>query len=1610
MLLEDQRFIHEDLERLEQGIADRVIDDPRNLRERLSRDHQVAGFLDRIEEQSKRLLDIYKDAEGLRAQEIQSISTGDPFEEFYKRLDDIKDFHKRYPNEPVENLERAYKRKHPGEGEPFALEAESMFTGEEAYGQFFDLTQLHEQYLNIPGVKRLSYIQYIDQFDVFTPPQLPIKRTLKLSDRYFKYVGNLAGYLEGFMKRARPLDNLEKLFASFDAEFEKQWSSNEVPGWGPEVTGNGPSGPKTEGTGEGIWCADCEKEFKNENVYKNHLTGKKHIKAAEAKKSNGSSDAPDRNQTAIKDPSFNSLKERAVAEREHRIRSLAKTLESERQATRVNVERKQGMTERERQMEIEALMADAEPSYGGQPRDDESDEEGDDKIYNPLKLPLAWDGKPIPYWLYKLHGLGVELPCEICGNFVYMGRRAFEKHFSEARHIYGLKCLGITQQTNLFREIVRIEDAVRLWEKLEQDRKKEKDSRDNVVQMEDAEGNVMPERIYHDLQKQERNRHLKAASAAKSQNPDHRTISSWFTNHSKRIHDKETNLLALLSCLFPEKRPDKVYWLQSTSLARVIARCLYLGSSRIKDLDQWRLHGGGDLGQCVENVMSQAENKIIPGQEVTVEEIEDALREISSRCRFSGPAIRKTHSAVDVDEVLGPLYRRLSSRDSKWLTRMILKSYSPVQLPVDAVLKNMHFLLPQLLLFQDSFEGAVHLLRSTGLKHFPPRPQSEFAHLLSREALRYLVPRPGLKVGRPEFYKARSLKHCCKMINRRRMSLERKYDGEYCQIHIDITKGVPNIRIFSKSGKDSTVDRAGIHQTVKRSLKLGERDCKISRRCILEGELLVWSDRDAKILEFHKLRKFLSRSGRMIGTDYDSQPKSYEHLMIMFFDILLLDDDACLGKPHRLRRLLLKDTVTLIPGRADISEQEVIDFSQPDGPRRLQIAFSKCISERWEGYILKGCDEPYFAILSSDTKEGFCRWIKLKKDYIPGLGDTADFCLVGARYDPKDTQHLSNMGHLSWNQFFIGCLDNKDAVIQSDALPRFRLIEVIGRHSLSASDMQMLNQWGKFVACQAESNHVFETFSLHNSLPEMDIAFKTPFVVELLGSGFDKPGNTQYYTLRFPRVLKVHWDRTFRDAISFSELQSLADKARLVPEQGLLEETSLWYEKIGEAHGRSEYIIETSQASSHSTVLTSTPPSLQGTLTVTAARPTPPPSRGIGDSSPDKSALKKSNAPLLLKLQPTSKRDTPPSRSSSDLDPSQTSVKRRKVLSTTSTMATFAPQPPTFFQSLRDRGSPIPKSNVLYGKFQTSSFSQFNENMDKMKSTMPLGESPNPPLRQKAVSIPQPSFNDPVKGTVDNYHSKPAIPMHSSDTSPVRENLNGVHIDGGHDFLSRRDMINSIPRPLSDRLESPLCTIPMYCGDFGFVETLFRQAPRDFTFSMTRFVQTLGAPSTRERLRASNPSSADCDMALGIILINKRDPGSTLATQLYNIGNLVASSLQSQLSTLPSQGKIFFLDRNILHAESGVQDETFLLNDWWAEYGVHYYYASISWGFGIDLGQVTQRVDEARQLGTHAALYDLRKTTNVVNVYEPSDVEILGEFVSIEPTVHLLGDYYYAPG
>jgi DNA ligase-4 len=765
--------------------------------------------------------------------------------------------------------------------------------------------------------------------------------------------------------------------------------------------------------------------------------------------------------------------------------------------------------------------------------------------------------------------------------------------------------------------------------------------------------------------------------------------------------------------------------------------------------------------------------------------------------------------------------------------------------------------------------------------------------------------------------------------------------------------------------------------------------------------------------------------------------------MIVFFDILLLDDDICLSKPHRLRRLLLKETVKITPGRAEISEQEIIDFSRPDAIRRLQLALSRSIAERWEGYVIKACDEPYFSVLSSERSDGFSRWIKLKKDYIPGLGDTADFSLIGARYDAKDGPSLSSRCQLSWTHFFIGCLDNKEDVVRLSVSPRFRIVDMIGTHSLSVNDMLVINQWGNFVACDVDSNTAFECYSIHNSLPSMDVAFKIPFVVELLGSGFDKPSNAQYYTLRFPRVLKIHWDRSFEDAISFVELQDLAEKARAVPADELEEENAVWLEKVAGTNRKKEYIVDKSQSTSTSSFTCTSPLSKSASLISPGL--TPPsvkqaPVSLIRDrrpfsQSPTTSSLNKRRRTISLVYPPPTldsalNLETTSSNlnftssilnfTSSNLAPASC-LKRLKISAPTSSTimehsATMdldqAPE-----QSLRARGSPIQRA---WASSVGSPDSPSTESSFEPKQTSSgLGSGFTTPLRGNSTV---PSNEIPSRAAAASLEE--ALRFIEEAEAEVEANAGPCHVPSPEYepanlevFLgpTRDTDVRVLTGPLKIHPISPLSTVPIYCGESGFLEDTFRKAPREFTFSAKHFVKSLGFPYTRRTLRLSNPAAVKKDMALGIVLVDIKDPSTVLAMQLYDMGNLLASELSQPNPELQPQGKIFFLDSRILKAggQAGINNKMFLLTDWWSEYGIHYFYASISWRSGSDASPFVSGprrvIDQINDHGTRATSSGGRAAANIINVYEPSDVEILGEFVSVDPTVHLLGERYYAP-
>ncbi|KFY64451.1 hypothetical protein V496_03260 [Pseudogymnoascus sp. VKM F-4515 (FW-2607)] len=193
----------------------------------------------------------------------------------------------------------------------------------------------------------------------------------------------------------------------------------------------------------------------------------------------------------------------------------------------------------------------------------------------------------------------------------------------------------------------------------------------------------------------------------------------WFKKHGQKIrHD--ANGLALLSSLFPE-RTERVQGLDTKSLEKIVSRALSLPSSRVTELTRWREPGAGgcDLGSCVERVVNQAEIAVQPrASGVTIEEIEQVLAATASQTLLSSPHARQltldgTSSAPA--ESLGRLYQRLPARESKWFTRLILKSYSPVIVPDQLVYMLYHPFLPDLLEVEPDFSAALFLLHGMNI-------------------------------------------------------------------------------------------------------------------------------------------------------------------------------------------------------------------------------------------------------------------------------------------------------------------------------------------------------------------------------------------------------------------------------------------------------------------------------------------------------------------------------------------------------------------------------------------------------------------------------------------------------------------------------------------------------------------------------------------------------------------------------------------------------------------------------------------------------------------------------------------------------------------------------
>ncbi|XP_055389692.1 splicing factor 3A subunit 3 [Condylostylus longicornis] len=492
-ILEQQRGYHEERERLIKLMVDEYASKKLSDKDKIYSEHRLKYLLDLHHNATTKLKELYEDKDNERKAEVQALSGPNEFSEFYSRLKQIKEFYKKHPNEisvplsvEFEELTKAYQN-------PEEMNALVDFTDEEGYGRYLDLNECYENYLNIRSIEKVDYITYLMTFDhVFDIP-----KERKNMD-YKKYLERLNNYLYNYILRIKPLLDVDAELEKVDKEFQRQWQAGTFPGWPKEAesalanTGAhldlsafssweelaslGLDRLKSALMALGLKCGGTLEE-RAQRLFS--TKGKKSLDPSlMAKKTGGKSNTRELN------------RQKEIASMEAKLYKYAELVSEQRSATKENVQRKQARTGGERD------DSDAEASES-----DPGEDDTDDVPYNPKNLPLGWDGKPIPYWLYKLHGLNISYNCEICGNFTYKGPKAFQRHFAEWRHAHGMRCLGIPNTAH-FANVTQIEDAITLWEKLKAQKQAERWIPDQEEEFEDTQGNVVTRKTYEDLKRQ----------------------------------------------------------------------------------------------------------------------------------------------------------------------------------------------------------------------------------------------------------------------------------------------------------------------------------------------------------------------------------------------------------------------------------------------------------------------------------------------------------------------------------------------------------------------------------------------------------------------------------------------------------------------------------------------------------------------------------------------------------------------------------------------------------------------------------------------------------------------------------------------------------------------------------------------------------------------------------------------------------------------------------------------------------------------------------------------------------------------------------------------------
>lgn len=246
---------------------------------------------------------------------------------------------------------------------------------------------------------------------------------------------------------------------------------------------------------------------------------------------------------------------------------------------------------------------------------------------------------------------------------------------------------------------------------------------------------------------------------------------------------------------------------------------------------------------------------------------------------------------------------------------------------------------------------------------------------------------------------------------------EYKYDGERAQIHFvahdslesyataapkegQTDKGISNI--FSRNSEDLSKKYPDVLAKLPAWVKAD------TQSFVMDCESVAWDVVEKRVLPFQQL---MTRKRKDVKAE-----EITVKVCVFAFDLLYLNGEPLVGKSFRERRELLHNSFSEVEG-----EFKFAQYGDTNELDQIQLLLEESVKASCEGLMVKMLDGPESYYEPSRRSQN---WLKVKKDYLSGIGDSLDLVVLGA--------YFGRGKRTSWyGAFLLACWNPKDEVFET---------------------------------------------------------------------------------------------------------------------------------------------------------------------------------------------------------------------------------------------------------------------------------------------------------------------------------------------------------------------------------------------------------------------------------------------------------------------------------------------------------------------------------------------------------------------------------------------------